>query len=71
MRNLIVELQIFKADYEKLKKSQQEQQEINEVLLRSIVTKKIPKDDITRGKSEENYGEGSLWVGPQISPWWE
>jgi hypothetical protein len=45
LRNLIVELQIFKADNEKLKKAQQEQQEINEVLLHSIVTKKIPKDD--------------------------
>jgi hypothetical protein len=45
MRNLIVELQIFKADNEKLKKAQQEQQEINEVLLESIVTKKIPKYD--------------------------
>jgi hypothetical protein len=28
-----------------MKKAQQEQQEINEVLLCSIVTKKIPKDD--------------------------
>jgi hypothetical protein len=45
MRNLIVELQIFKADNEKLKKAQQEQQEINEVLLHSIVTKKIQKDN--------------------------
>ena len=45
MRNLIVELQVFKDDNEKLKKAQQEQQEINEVLLRSIVTKKGPKDD--------------------------
>jgi hypothetical protein len=45
MRSLIVELQVFKADNEKLKKAQQEQQEINEVLLCSIVTKKIPKDD--------------------------
>jgi hypothetical protein len=45
MRNIIVELQIFKADNEKLKKAQQEQQEINEILLCSIVTKKIPKDD--------------------------
>jgi hypothetical protein len=45
MRNLIVELQAFKADNEKLKKAQQEQQEIDEVLLCSIVTKKIPKDD--------------------------
>ena len=45
MRNLIVELQVFKADNEKLKKEQQEQKEINEVQLRSIVTKKISKDD--------------------------
>jgi hypothetical protein len=45
MRNLIIELWVFKADNEKLKKAQQEQQEINEVLLHSIVTKKIPKDD--------------------------
>ena len=44
-RNIIVELQIFKPDNEKLKKAQHEQQEINEVLLRSIVTNKIPKDD--------------------------
>jgi hypothetical protein len=33
MRNLIVELQVFKVDNEKLKKAQQEQHEINEVLL--------------------------------------
>ena len=45
MRIIIVELQVFKADNEKLKKSQQEQQEINEVLLCNIVTKKIPKDN--------------------------
>jgi hypothetical protein len=45
MRNLIVELHVFKAKNEKLKKEQQEQQEINELLLRSIVTKKSPKDD--------------------------
>jgi hypothetical protein len=45
MRNLIVELRVFKVDNEKLKKAHQEQQEINEVLLRSIVTKKSPKDD--------------------------
>jgi hypothetical protein len=49
MRNLIVELQVFKDDNEKLKNDQQEQHEINAVLLCSIVTKKIPKDD----KSEE------------------
>jgi hypothetical protein len=43
-----------------LKKAQQEQQEINEVLLRSIVTKKIPKDDNHDEKvskrASKNYG---------------
>jgi hypothetical protein len=33
MRNLIVEMQVFKSYNGKLKKAQQEQQEINEVLL--------------------------------------
>ena len=60
MRNFIVELQVFKADNEKLKKAQHEQQEINEVLLRSIVTKKTPKDDNHDEKvskrASKNYG---------------
>ena len=60
MRNLIVELQIFKADNEKLKKAQQKQQEINEVLVHSIVTKKIPKDDNhdeeVSKRASENFG---------------
>jgi hypothetical protein len=62
MRNLIVELQVFKADNEKLKKAQQEQQEINEVLLRSIVTKKIPKDD---NHDEEVSKRASKNSGPE------
>jgi hypothetical protein len=62
MRNLIVELQVFKADNEKLKKAQQEQQEINEVLLRSIVTKKIPKDD---NHDEEVSKRASKNSGPK------
>jgi hypothetical protein len=62
MRNLIVELQVFKADNEKLKKAQQEQQEINEVLLRSIVTKKIPKDD---NNEEEVNKRASKNSGPE------
>jgi predicted ATP-dependent serine protease len=56
MRNLIVELQAFKADNEKLKKAQEDQQEINEVLLHSIVTKKIPKDN----NKEEEVRQKSL-----------
>jgi hypothetical protein len=43
MRNLIVELQVFKADNEKLKKAQQEQQEINEVLLQQYSDQENPK----------------------------
>ena len=63
MMNLIVELQVFKDDNEKLKKAQQEQQEINEVLLRSIVTKKIPKDD---NNDEEVSKRASKNFGPEI-----
>ena len=62
MRNLIVELQIFKADNEKLKKAQQEQQEINEVLLHSIVTKKSPKDN---NNDEEVNKRASKKSGPE------
>jgi hypothetical protein len=63
MRNLIVELQVFKADNEKLKKAQQEQQEINEVLLHSIATKKSPKDD---NHDEEVRKRASKNSGPEI-----
>jgi len=45
MRNLIVELQIFKADNEKLKKAHEDQQEINVMLLRRIETKSRFKND--------------------------
>jgi hypothetical protein len=62
IRNPIVELQIFKADNEKLKKAQQEQQEINEVLLRSIVTKKSTKDD---NHDEEVSKRASKKYGPR------
>jgi hypothetical protein len=62
MRNLIVELQVFKAENEKLKKAQHEQQEINEVMLRSIVTKKIPKND---DHEEEVSKRASKNSGPE------
>jgi hypothetical protein len=45
MRNLIMELQVFKENNEKLKKAQEDQLEINEMFYRSIVTKKSPKDN--------------------------
>ena len=60
MRNLIVKLQVFKVDNEKLKKAQQEKEEINEVLLCSIVTKKIPNDtnhdEEVRKRASKNSG---------------
>jgi hypothetical protein len=62
MRNLIMELYIFKEDNEKSKKAQQEQQEINEVLLHSIVTKKIPKDN---NEEEEFSNRASKSSGPE------
>ena len=62
MINLFVELQVFKVDNEKLKKAQQEQQEINEVLLGIIVTTKIPKDD---NNDEEVSKRASKNFGPE------
>ena len=62
MRNLIVELQVFKEDNEKLKKAQEEQQEINEVMLRSIVTKKSLKDDNQEEKVSKRASNNS---GPE------
>jgi len=40
MNNLIVELQVFKEDNEKMEKAHEDHLEINEMLLRSILTKK-------------------------------
>jgi hypothetical protein len=62
MTNLIVELQVLKENNEKLKKAEQEQQEINEVMLRSIVTKKIPKED---NHDEEVSKRASKNFGPE------
>jgi hypothetical protein len=56
MRSLIVEHEFLKVDNEKLKKAQLEQQEINEVLFHSIVTKKIPEDD----NNEEDVSKKAL-----------
>jgi hypothetical protein len=43
MRNIIVELQTFKDDNEKLKKAQEDGKEINDMLLRSIETKRAQR----------------------------
>jgi hypothetical protein len=60
MRNLIMELQVFETNNEKLKKAQEYQLEINEMFLCSIVTKKSPKDNETkkevRKRSSKNSG---------------
>jgi hypothetical protein len=60
MRNFILELQVFKEDNEKMKKAQEDQQEINEMLLCNKVTKKIPKDNDKEEEfikiSSKNYG---------------
>jgi hypothetical protein len=45
MRNLIMELQIFKDDNENLKKSHEYQQKVNKTLLWDISTKKSPKNN--------------------------
>ena len=39
MRNLIVEIHSFKADNEQLRKAQEKQQEINEILMQSLQEK--------------------------------
>jgi hypothetical protein len=62
MRNLIVELQAFKEDNEKLKKAHEDQQEINEVFCANIVTKKSPKDN---NKEEEVNKRASKNSGPE------
>jgi len=76
MMNLIVELQVFKEDNEKLKKAHEDQQEINEVLLHNIVTKKIPKyndkEEEVSKRSSKNYSpeienENSSSEGAQVA----
>jgi len=60
MKNLIVELQVFKENNEKMKKAHEDQQEINEMLLRNIVRKKSPKDNEKEEEvnkiSSKNFG---------------
>ena len=60
LRNLIVELQVFKENNEKLKKAHEDQLEINEMLLRSIVTKKSPKDKEREEEVRKKYSKNSI-----------
>jgi hypothetical protein len=55
MRIIIVELQNYKDDNEKIKKEKEEQQELNEILLRNIVEK------IKSKKTELNKGNNKLY----------
>jgi hypothetical protein len=71
MRNLIVELQVFKEDNEKLKKAQEEQQEINEILLRSIMTKKIPKENNDEEKVSKRASKNSGPEGGKVDSFFE
>jgi len=68
MRNLIVELQTFKADNEKLKKAHEDQQEINDILLWIIATKKIPKtNDIDEEVSKNSSKYSSKGIEKENS----
>jgi hypothetical protein len=62
MMNLIVELEVFKADNEKLKKVQEDKHEINEMLLCSIATKNSPinneiEDEVSKKSSKNSTHE--------------
>jgi hypothetical protein len=53
MRFLIVELQTFKDDNEKIKKEHEDQQERNEILLQNIVEKiKLKKTELNKGNNK-------------------
>ena len=69
MKNLIIEIQRFKEDNEKLKKAQEKQQEINEILLQSLQKKnngEKPQTEIGRdpeipesGKRKDSSSNGT------------
>ena len=60
MRHLIVEIQSYKADNEQLKKAQEKQQEINEILLQSLHERnngKEPRTETRKGPEREESAE--------------
>ena len=59
MRYLIVELQLFNYDNEKLKKVQEDQKKINEILLHSIEKKKIPRNNEMEEEVSKNSSKNS------------
>ena len=71
-----MELQVFKKYNEKMKKAQEDQQEINEMVMRNIVTKKSLKDnekeEEVNKRNSKNYGleaenENSSFEGTRIA----
>jgi len=61
MRYLIVELQLFNYDNEKLKKVQEDQKQINEILLHSIEKKKIPRNNEMEEEVSKNSSKNSSY----------
>ena len=59
MRHLIVEIQSYKADKEQLKRAQEKQQEINEILLQSLQEKNNGKEPRTKTKKGPEMEEGA------------
>jgi hypothetical protein len=54
-----MELQVFKYDNERLKKYQEDQLEINEILLHNIATKKIPRNNEMEEEVSKNSSNNS------------
>jgi hypothetical protein len=54
-----MELQVFKYDNERLKKYQEDQLEINEILLHNIATKKIPRNNEMEEEVSKNSSKNS------------
>ena len=64
MKNLIVEMQSFKAKNEQLKKAQEKQQEINKMLLQILHERNNGKEQRTETrKNQENLIEWYPRVG--------
>ena len=57
MRNLIVEIQSFKAENEQLKRAQEKQQEINKILIQILHGKNNGKEKQTKSKKSQENGQ--------------
>ena len=59
VKNLIVELQSFKAKNEQLKKAQEKQQELNEILLQSLQERNNGGKTITKVRRDPEVGDNA------------